>query len=464
MGARPYILPIQTIDPIRAFGAFRDDPVAALLDSSDASGSRGRHAFIAADPYDVITDDGGAGCFGALQAALQKVDIETAPGAPPFQTGAVGVFSYELGGAIETLPEPKPAGLDFPAAFIGLYDTIAAFDLKRREAAVMAVDVGGAAPKERPPAKARARNMAARINQVSGRDVPPIAAAVEWRAEQNRANFEARVQRAIDYIYAGDIFQANITTRFCADAPPAFDPFDAYRALRSASPAPFAAYLACGMDEAGGKRALLSASPERFLRLTADGRIETRPIKGTRPRGDTPSLDKTMIEDLIGSQKDRAENLMIVDLLRNDISRVAKAGSVSAPKLMELETFARVHHLVSEVRALLRDEFGPVDLLRAAFPGGSVTGAPKIRAMEIINELEPARRGPYCGSVAWIGFDGAMDSSIIIRSVMMAGGRLAAHAGGGVVSDSSPKAEYEEMLTKIRPLLRALSKESDPCP
>jgi len=222
--------------------------------------------------------------------------------------------------------------------------------------------------------------------------------------------------------------------------------------LRWASPAPFAAYLGCG---AGAT--LVSASPERFLKLEPSGRITTRPIKGTRPRADTPEQDAAYAVELTESAKDRAENLMIVDLLRNDISRVALIGSVGVDSLHELETFARVHHLVSQVHGRLRPGYDAIDLFRATFPGGSITGAPKIRAMEIIHELERSRRGAYCGSVFWAGLDGTMDSNIVIRSLVVEGDMVSAHAGGGIVADSDPTEEYDEMRTKAQPLLASLS-------
>jgi para-aminobenzoate synthetase component 1 len=221
--------------------------------------------------------------------------------------------------------------------------------------------------------------------------------------------------------------------------------------LRALSPAPFSAFLTVPDGTA-----IASASPERFLGLDAQGHVVTRPIKGTRPRGRTRAEDEALARELVGSEKDQAENLMIVDLLRNDLSRVCRLGSVAVGELAGLESFANVHHLVSEVRGTLFPNLGPVDLLRATFPGGSITGAPKIRAMEIINELEPARRGPYCGAVAWIGFDGAMDSSIVIRTLVIKDGRVAAQAGAGIVADSDPAAEYDETMDKAWALLQSL--------
>ncbi|WP_430515688.1 anthranilate synthase component I family protein, partial [Inquilinus limosus] len=264
------------------------------------------------------------------------------------------------------------------------------------------------------------------------------------------------VRRIRDWITAGDIYQANLTQRFLADLPDGLDPFTLHRRLRALSPAPFAAFL-----DLGEGRWIASASPERFLAVDPAGRVETRPIKGTRPRGVDAAADAVLAVELQASTKDRAENLMIVDLLRNDLSKVCAVGSVRVPALCGLETFPRVHHLVSVVEGRLAPGRGAVDLLRACFPGGSITGAPKIRAMEIIRALEPARRGPYCGSVVHLGFDGSMDSSIIIRTLCGAQGQVAAQAGGGIVYDSDPDAEYDEAMVKVRPLLQALAEPPD---
>jgi para-aminobenzoate synthetase component 1 len=226
-------------------------------------------------------------------------------------------------------------------------------------------------------------------------------------------------------------------------------PLDLYGRLRRRNPAPFSCYFDLGDFQ------IVSASPEQFLRVT-DSAVVTKPIKGTRPRGATPEEDAALVRELLNSPKDRAENVMIVDLLRNDLGRVCEYGSVRVPKVCEVETYRYVHHLVSEVRGKLRPGMTPFDLLRAAFPGGSVTGAPKVRAMEIIAELEPTARGPYCGSIGFIGFDGAMDSNILIRTFTAGRGWLQFPVGGGIVADSDPAAEYEETLHKAAGLLRAL--------
>jgi para-aminobenzoate synthetase component 1 len=259
--------------------------------------------------------------------------------------------------------------------------------------------------------------------------------------------YQDAVRRVVEHIRAGDVFQVNLAQRLMARQTQGA--LETYGRLRERNPAPFA-----GFFDAGGA-AVLSASPERFLRADGD-RIETRPIKGTRPRGRTGREDQDLREELRSSEKDRAENVMIVDLLRNDLSRVCRLFSVEAPELFRVETYRTVHQLVSVVRGRLRQGLGPLDLLRAAFPGGSITGAPKIRAMEIIAALEPVARGPYCGSLAWIGFDGSMDSSILIRTLTAAQGWLQLPAGGGITAPSDPEAEYVETLHKAEGMMLAL--------
>jgi para-aminobenzoate synthetase component I len=257
------------------------------------------------------------------------------------------------------------------------------------------------------------------------------------------------VSRVRDYIIAGDIFQANLSQRL--EVPLEEDPWHLYRRLREVNPAPFAAYL-----EFDGT-AVASASPERFLRLEESGKVETRPIKGTRPRGLSPLHDAALSQSLADSEKDRAENLMIVDLLRNDLSRTCLPGSVRVPELFALEHYPTVHHLVSTVTGQMRPGAGATDLLAAAFPGGSITGAPKVRAMEIIAELEPSRRGVYCGSIGYLSITGAMDTSIVIRTLVALGGRAYFSVGGGIVADSDPEQEYRETLDKGRALVNALA-------
>ena len=272
---------------------------------------------------------------------------------------------------------------------------------------------------------------------------------LDWRSCFTPDAYRAAVKRVIDYIFAGDIFQANLTQRFLADLPKDHEPAALYLSLRERNPAPFAAYVGAG------DTSVLSTSPERFLKLT-DGAVETRPIKGTRRRAENEEADAAIREELLASEKDRAENIMIVDLLRNDLSRVCRPGSVEVKEYCALKSYETVHHLVSTVTGTLEEGRDAIDLLKAAFPGGSITGAPKIRAMEIIAELEPVTRGPYCGAIGYIGFDGAMDTNIVIRTMVIREGKAAVQAGGGIVADSNPDAEYQESLDKASALLGAL--------
>ncbi|MEA1951734.1 MAG: aminodeoxychorismate synthase component I, partial [Planctomycetota bacterium] len=263
----------------------------------------------------------------------------------------------------------------------------------------------------------------------------------------SREEYLDAVRRGIEYILAGDIFQVNLAQRLLH--PATSDPVALYERLRSCNPAPFAGYFDLGEFQ------IASASPERFV-CARDGRVESRPIKGTRPRHDDPAADRAVQEGLLGSEKDRAENVMIVDLLRNDLSRVCRADSVAVADLCRLETYQCVHHLVSSIEGRLADGCGPMDLVRAAFPGGSVTGAPKVRAMEIIAELEQTARGAYCGSLGYMGFDGAVDMNILIRTITAGRGWWQASVGGAVVAQSSPRDEYEETWHKAEGLLRAM--------
>ncbi|MCW2243278.1 aminodeoxychorismate synthase component I [Azospirillum canadense] len=443
-------IPLSCGEPAAAFRALAGQPWAMLLDSAAHHPAHGRFSCIVAEPFRTLESvdgqlfvDGaptGGDAFAALAAELALHRAPGKPGLVPFTGGAVGFIGYEAGLRLDGLRSRHGNPGGEPEMAFGLYDVVAAFDHAERRAWVIAA---------RPEAAGRARALAAWLDRAP--PPPSPLARSSWRSELSRADYRDRVGRVLDYVRAGDIYQANFTQRFLADRPPGLNDYALYERLRALSPAPFAAFLNCGP-----RLSIASASPERFIRLSQGSAVETRPIKGTRPRHADPALDAAAAAELAASVKDRAENLMITDLLRNDLGRVAEVGSVRVPTLYGLESFATVHHLVSVVTARLRAGLGPVDLLRAACPGGSITGAPKIRAMEIIDELEPARRGAYCGSVAWIGFDGTMDSSIVIRTLSLTPDRIVAQAGGGIVADSDPAAEHEEMLVKVRPLLRAL--------
>ena len=283
---------------------------------------------------------------------------------------------------------------------------------------------------------------------------PPGIHPSQWHWHTSREQYAAGVQRIRELIASGDIFQANLTACCSTELEQPSDPLHLFQRLRQRCPAPFAGLVVAG-DEAAGE-AVISTSPERFLQVSASGLVETRPIKGTRPRADHPDLDADHAAELVCSVKDRAENVMIVDLLRNDLGRVCESGSISVPQLVGLESYARVHHLTSVVTGKLKKDLSWVDLLETCWPGGSITGAPKLRACQRLSELEPVERGPYCGSLLRLDWDGSFDSSILIRTVVQQGSRLRAHAGCGIVADSDPEAEASELGWKLNPLLEAL--------
>ena len=447
--------------PDALFALWADDPYMAFLDGAASADPRGRFSYLAVEPFRILAAADGkvsvdglpvpGDPFTVLERELARYRIEPGAAPVPFAGGAVGFLGYELGRCLERLPARHGNDLAIPDMVVACYDVVLAFDQAEQRAWILSSGL----PADGTIARAaRAEGRARAIAKKLRRPVEIAAAGprspVGWTPELTPQDYQARIRILLEHIRAGDIYQANFTARHLIPRPPG-KAADLYRALRRSSPAPFAAYLACGP-----RLAIASASPERFLSVDADGRIETRPIKGTRPRGRDEAEDRHLAAELAASAKDQAENLMIVDLMRNDISRVAEIGSVAVPSLCAIESFPSVHHLVSSVVGRLRLGAGRIDLLRATFPGGSITGAPKLRAMALIDAVEAARRGPYCGSIAWFGFDGAMDSSIVIRTLTVTPELVVAQAGGGIVADSDPAAEYEEMLVKIRPLLRAI--------
>ncbi|MDX6751914.1 aminodeoxychorismate synthase, component I [Geminicoccaceae bacterium 1502E] len=451
---------IPFADPLAVYESLRHLPAPVLLESARADGRMGRWSYVAADPFVTLSSrNGRMSCegatlagdpFAALQRILAAHAVRHDPALPPFQTGAIGYLGYDLAHHLERLPSPERDDLAFPDLILGFYDTVVALDHVEQRGWLLSSGLPEKVPAARLTRRRQRLELFAGLVGQAAPLPPPVATGpVTIRSNFTRERYEAAVQRVVDYILAGDIFQANIAQRFLAELPDGLDAAGLYRRLRARNPAPFAALLDFG------ETAIASASPERFLSV-ADGVVETRPIKGTRPRGATPDEDERLAAELLASGKDRAENVMIVDLLRNDLSRVCREHSVRTPEVCVLESYATVHHLVSTVTGRLREGTGAVDLLRATFPGGSITGAPKIRAMEIIAELEPTARGPYCGSIGWIGFDGWMDTSITIRTYAIKGRTVTFQAGGGIVADSSPAAEYDETIDKARALIGAL--------
>jgi len=385
-----------------------------------------------------------ADAFRVLRELLARYAAPPVPSPVPFAGGAVGAFGYELGRLVERLPGRVEDDLRLPDLAIGFYDACALWDHATGRAYLAAVEL-----ENRPPAAERLERLAERL-AAKPPEAPLLALGPggEPASRFERGEYERTVARVVEYIAAGDIFQANLSQRF--EAAWRAGASSLYRALAEVNPAPFASYL-----DIGGAQ-LVGSSPELFLRLAPDGRVVTRPIKGTRPRGATPDEDAALARALLASAKDNAELAMIVDLERNDLGRVCDYGSVRVAEPCVLESYPNVHHLVSTVEGRLARGRDLTDLLRASFPGGSITGAPKIRAMEIIDELEKTARSYYTGSVGFIGFDGAMELNIVIRSFILKDARAYFQVGGGVVADSTPEGEYDETLDKARGLFAAL--------
>jgi para-aminobenzoate synthetase component I len=438
---------IPSPDPFGTCVRFSGCPHLLFLDSS-AQGALSRYSFLAADPVAVVRTP------EAARQLLRTHGLAPIPGLPPFQGGIAGYLSYELGAEAEHVAHP-PADRytpQLPDAQLALYDWVIAWDHLEEKAWILSTGIGeGGKGRSDERASARAAWVHERLmaappavsDHLAPTGAPPAS-------NFQRAEFEGAVSRIREYIAAGDVYQVNLSQRF--HAPFAGSALALYRRLRARNPAPFGGYL----EFAGAT--IASISPERFLQLDATTRqAEARPIKGTRPRGSTHQKDAALARELTASEKDRAENVMIVDLLRNDLGKVCRTGSIAVPKLFGLESHPTVHHLVSTVTGVLRADADAFDLLGAAFPGGSVTGAPKIRAMQIIAELERAPRGIYCGAIGYVSVTGAMDFNIPIRTIVLQDGTGTFHAGAGIVWDSEPAAEYQETLAKARTMIEALT-------
>jgi para-aminobenzoate synthetase component 1 len=458
-------------DPVQCCEQLDGLPYRQFLDSAAPSPRLGRYSFVMADPVAVVRTRGDSGALTAVRDLLAPYRTEGVAGLPPFQGGAAGYLAYDWGLTLERLPAPRFDDLGLDDVVIGLYDWVLAWDHGAGKAWLISTGIPALDDRRAARAAERAADVKARLASMPVRrggpsgppagepdgsplrtDVAPsypVNGEGALRSSFPRDRYLNAVARVREYIYAGDIFQANLSQRF--EAPLTQAPWAFYRTLRRANPAPFGAFF--DVPDAP----ILSTSPERFLRVNADGHVETRPIKGTRARGLGPEHDAALGQALTESAKDRAENLMIVDLMRNDLSRVCAAGSVRASELFALERYATVHHLVSTVVGDLAPGFDAFDLLRAAFPGGSITGAPKLRAMEIIAELEPSRRGVYCGSIGYWSVTGEMDTSIAIRTAVVRNGRIYFSAGGGIVADSDPEQEYQETLDKVRAVIDVLA-------
>ena len=461
---------IEEIDPglsaLDTFELFRNDPFCFFLDSGMDPHKLGRYSFIGSNPFLVLSSRGSQSTitrgaektclsgnpFDIIGSILEEYRLDPVSAPVPFVGGGVGYLSYDLCHFIERLPTTAVDDLQLPECYLGFYDVVLAFDHLEGKTYIVSTGFPELAETER---MARARYRLDEMkSRFSGTRVPtpssvpagPAAAGLTGGFTHDR--YVDAVEKARQYIIAGDIFEVNISQRFETEL--TINPYDLYRRLRQINPAPFASYL--GFDDV----TIVSASPERFLRLRGD-RVETRPIKGTRPRGRGLGEDQALARELLNSPKDRAENIMIVDLERNDLGRVCRYGTVRVTELTILEVFPTVFHLTSTVEGRLRKGKNSTDLLKATFPGGSITGAPKVRAMEIIDELEPTRRSVYTGNIGYLGFDGSLDLNIVIRTFIIKDGRAYFQVGGAVVYDSDPEEEYQETLDKARALISALN-------
>ncbi len=442
---------------IDAAEAFRDLPGLVLLESA-RPGRSARWTYLTADPVAVLgSPAAGPDPFAVARRLVGRLDGTTIvpADAPPFLGGLVGFVGYDLGAALERLPAIAPEDQDLPPLRLALHDWVVAWDRRTGHAwlAGRALDGDGRRLSRRLDDVHARLTMPSR--RMDGSTDPGPGGPLRFTSGLGRSAYETGVSAVRTHIADGDIYQANLTRRLAT--PFDGDPWPLYRRLRTGDPSLFSAYLDLGAGQLTGRpRALLSASPEPFLSVDTEGRVKTDPIKGTRPRGRDAAADRALARELLASAKDRAENVMIVDVLRNDLGRVCRPGSVRVPRLCRLERTAAVQHLVSTVTGVLADGKDAFDLLAAAFPGGSITGAPKIRAMEIIEGLEPVRRGPYTGAIGWIGPDGAMQTSIVIRTFVADGRRLTLHVGGGITWKSDPAAEWAETVTKARGPLEAI--------
>lgn len=452
------VLPTPTV--FETLSKFSDEEGLILFESVRTQEKLGRYSFLVAEPVCVNTIQQvnyGDDPFQSTEDFIKDFTAQTIPELPPFQGGCAGLLSYELGRCWERLPTPEFDEFEIPAAVIGVYDWVIAWDHSQQKCWVIAHGFPEKNPDTRHliakktcerlvekilsssdhPSKSGSDASSQSIEILTNENLLPASEIVSSNFSQHE--YQAAVHKVIDYIFEGDIFQANLSQRFIAES--CANPLEVYGALRQHNPAPFA-----GMVKFADW-AVHSSSPERFIQKSGE-QVWTRPIKGTRQRRPIPEADLYTRDELRESQKDQAENVMIVDLMRNDLSRICLPGTIRVPELCSIEAYETVTHLVSEVTGQLQPQATFWDTLRATFPGGSITGAPKIRAMEIITELERVARGPYCGSMFYLGFDGTADSNILIRTILQRGNKLAFPAGGGIVSQSDPKSEYEETLHK----------------
>ncbi len=432
------------------FNLIASEPWSIFLDSGYPNTDRGRYDFLASRPYKTLTT------YGKETFINEGIDIRCAEQDPvelvksalgkhvrnftdlPFCGGAMGYFAYDLGRRIESLPDNTEHDVGIPDMAVGLYDWVVVVDHHKRQSWLIGQDRDSRTEQEW-------HELNELFHSESHTRLEKYTVRSDVLSNMDKGEYAKNFDKIKQYIYDGDCYQVNLAQRFNVSV--RGDPWDIYLQLRKSNPAPFAAYF----NSPDG--CILSSSPERFLNVT-NGIVETKPIKGTIRRGSYANEDKALAEQLLESEKDRAENLMIVDLMRNDISKNCETGSVAVPKLFALESYATVHHLVSTVTGRIKSDKHSMDLFRGCFPGGSITGAPKLRAMEIIEELEPHKRAVYCGSIGYIGYDGNMDSNIAIRTLVHYEDKVYCWAGGGIVADSKMESEYQECFEKAAAMLK----------
>ena len=457
-----------------AFDLFRllaDEPYSFFLDSGMDAPRLGRYSFVGSQPFLIFRSKGtnlqldwrdrveqrSGNPFDALREILNRFQSLPLPADLPF-IGGVGYLGYPLRCFIEELPTTTHDDLKLPDCYFVFYDAIVAFDHLSNQVYLCRSDAGESYANRHQQQVQKLRSILQSETHCSQHRCEVFRCDFSHftkypiRSNFSKTDYLSTVQRAKAYIASGDIYQVNLSQRLSTstDLPPA----ELYARLRQLSPVPYGAYLHCGDFH------VLSASPERFLHFSPSSRtVETRPIKGTRPRGLTPELDRKLAVELLHSEKDLAELLMIVDLERNDLGRVCEIASIHVPERIALESYSNIHHLVATVKGTLRRNTDRIDLLKSCFPGGSITGAPKIRAMELIDELESTNRGVYTGAIGYFGFDGTMDLNIAIRTCILKEGRAYFHVGGGIVADSEPEAEYQETLDKASSWMAVLDRQ-----
>ncbi|OPJ57044.1 aminodeoxychorismate synthase component I [Alkalithermobacter paradoxus] len=426
---------------------FKDDNHSFILDSAIDKERLGRYSFISANPFEIIKlKNCENNPLEVLREKLSKYKVENKTNIP-FIGGAVGYLSYDLCHYIEEIPKTAIDDVNIPQIYFGLYNWVIAIDHIENETYIVTPNIDEKLEFN------IIEDVSQRILDSQNNGIDKVCyeesshEEIDLKSNFTKEEYVNSIKKIQDYIESGDVYQVNLTQRFSGEIN--ISSYDLYRDLRRVSPAPFGSFLK--FDDVH----ILSNSPERFIKCV-DNIVETRPIKGTRPRGKTQEEDIMYRNELINSEKDKAELLMIVDLERNDLGKVCKVGSVKVPELFKLEEYTNVHHLVATVIGNLKDDCDAVDVIKATFPGGSITGAPKIRAMEIIDELEPTKRNVYTGSIGYIGFDGNLDLNIAIRTIVKKDKNVYFQVGGGITWDSDPNEEYEETLHKAKSMMRAL--------